>query len=132
MTRLEEIQEEIDKLCNEKDAALNKMFPVGHGVVENVYQLITEISEPYFEKLRPLTAERSLLLEPEYEEIPDYCDLMPLEEFVAACEGGGFIDSDGEGYYATDKLMTRISCRPRFAVAGILRTDFTHIAWFNK
>jgi len=131
-TKLEEIQERIDQLCDEKDAALNKVFPVGHDVVDNFFEVYESISAPYFKELSILCAQRSLLLEPEYEPIPEYCVLMTLDEYVEACKGGLFIESDGGGYYSTDKLMTRISCNPKFAVAGVLRTDFTHIAWFNK
>ena len=32
--------------------------------------------------------------------IPEYGDLMTIEEFIKNCEDGIFIDYDGSGYYA--------------------------------
>jgi hypothetical protein len=66
-------------------------------------------------------------------ELPDYGDLITLEEFIGACESGTFIDSDGTGYYATETQMSNIPAYPSdIIVGGIIYDDYTHVMWFNK
>ncbi len=68
------------------------------------------------------------------EPLPDYGDLMPIEEFSFNVKAGAFIDYDGHGYFATDKKMSD---------KGVVPSDFkksnfhvpvwaTHVMWFNR
>jgi len=59
-------------------------------------------------------------------------DLMTFEEFVADCDGGGFIDYDGYGYYSTEKEESDIVVSPSDITNGKYRKDFTHVCWYNK
>jgi len=63
--------------------------------------------------------------------IPDYGDVMTVEEFTTAVEAGGFVDYDGFGNPAKDGRMdgklfiipSRIDEVPK---------DCTHIVWYNR
>ena len=73
--------------------------------------------------------------------IPDYGDLMTVEEFVKCVESGGFIDYDGWGNPAQDpkllpwlvesdiKMDDSINIIP--SKMNIPR-DATHIVWYNR
>jgi hypothetical protein len=57
--------------------------------------------------------------------IPDGCHQMTAEDWFGQC-GLGFIESDGCGYWATDKLHgyeTAFNPKPDWA---------THVVWFNN
>jgi hypothetical protein len=65
--------------------------------------------------------------------MPDYGDLMTLEEFLVAVKAGGIGDDDGSAYLASTLGCTGIQVRPSDVLGGItLGTKFSHIAWFNK
>jgi hypothetical protein len=65
--------------------------------------------------------------------MPDYGDLMTLEEFLVAVKAGGIGDDDGSAYLASALGCTGIQVRPSDVLGGItLGTKFSHIAWFNK
>ncbi len=69
----------------------------------------------------------------EYDElIPDYEDIMTLEEFELAVACHALIDYDGCGYYSTGNRMTNILAKPSDIAAGIVCREFSHVIWFNK
>ncbi|GAF85281.1 unnamed protein product [marine sediment metagenome] len=74
------------------------------------------------------------LLEPIKWDGWDGGDLMTIEEWKECVEGGGFIDYDGSGNYATKDKVSNKSVSPSDVEAGRFRTDveFTHIMWYNK
>jgi len=61
--------------------------------------------------------------------LPDYGDLMSVEDFVACVKGGMFVPDDGIGYFATETEYDEKSCvwdkqnAPSWA---------TNVIWFNK
>lgn len=64
------------------------------------------------------------------DEIPDYGDLMTLEDWDACVACGGFIPYDGSGCWATNNKMdqssnvwSKTALRPEWA---------THVVWFNR
>jgi hypothetical protein len=64
--------------------------------------------------------------------IPEYGDLIPLDEFIEMCEHGTFIDYDGFGNYATEtEMSTNVVC-PSDITAGIINRNWTHVVWFNR
>lgn len=76
----------------------------------------------------------------EYRMIQDYTlrpnndsfgELMPIEEFKQLA-GVFFSDYDGSGYYATEKEISDIPCVPSEICDGYVRTDFSHVMWYNK
>ena len=64
--------------------------------------------------------------------LKDIGDLFTIEEFKSCCKAGGFIESDGEGYYVKDSLEYDLPVRPSFFARDYIRRDFTHVMWYNK
>jgi len=73
-----------------------------------------------------------LLKEHTLQEMPDYCDLSTVKEFVKYCKSGSFIDSDGFGNYALKNKVSDKEVKPSDVVSGNIDFDFTHVVWFNK
>lgn len=68
----------------------------------------------------------------ELEDLPDYGHHMLFSEFEKCVIGGGFIDSDGYGHYATKNKMTDEIIYPSYFKDGLVNRSFSHIVWFNK
>jgi len=65
------------------------------------------------------------------EKLPDYGDLMAIEDFREACKGGAFIDYDGYGHPVKgDKMMRSVAVLP--SKLEEIPKDATHIMWFNR
>lgn len=70
--------------------------------------------------------------EPKWEPIPDYGDLMTVEEFYKACESHSFIDYDGNGNYAVRDKMSNVEIVPSRILKNGINKRFTHVVWFNR
>ncbi len=57
-------------------------------------------------------------------------DLMPVSEFLEACEDGFFIDYDGYGYPVKDNKYHKLQIYP--SCAFLIPSEATHIMWFNR
>lgn len=64
--------------------------------------------------------------------IPDYGDVMFLDEFITDCIDGCLIDYDGFGHYSDGKLMSDIVVNPSDVDAGEIKKEWTHVVWFNR
>jgi hypothetical protein len=65
--------------------------------------------------------------------MPDYGDLMTVEEFRSRVESGGFIDYDGFGDLATEDGVSDIQVRPsNFEEVAAIYHQFTHVCWYNR
>lgn len=60
------------------------------------------------------------------EEVFEFADVMTVQEWQEAVEGGWFNNDDGSGYWVKDGK----SCRDE--VFSSLPLDATHVAWYNK
>jgi hypothetical protein len=69
---------------------------------------------------------------PSFKPIPEYGDMIELEEFIDLCEQGSFVDSDGFGYYATTNGMSDKYAVPSEIKSGNIQKEWTHVCWFNK
>ena len=131
--RIEELEDLLDKKEEEwwKDAEIrNREFNKDPQQDWNNY---LEFLKPESTELTKLTKQRKLLVEPEYDDVPDYGDVMSLTDFLECVECGGFIDYDGFGHYVKDgKEVCNIDVRPSDVEAGTIRKDFDTIVWFNK
>lgn len=79
-----------------------------------------------------ILAEYRLVQDYELRPIKGGCgDHMTLEEFKVLA-GVFFSDYDGTGYYATEKEVSNILCIPSEICGGYIRSDFTHVMWYNK
>lgn len=92
-----------------------------------------EFRKPESTELQGLEKQRKLLVDPEYDDIPDYGDQMSLSDFIECVESGGFIDYDGFGHYVKDgKEVCNIDLVPSDVKAGTIRKEFDSIVWFNR
>lgn len=57
---------------------------------------------------------------------------MSMGDFVDGCEAGGFSDSDGCAYYATETQVSNIGISPSDIRANKYRKDFDYVCWYNK
>lgn len=65
------------------------------------------------------------------EDLPDYGDLMTVDEFKDNCKCGGFIDYDGFGHpVLQNKMMDDVEIKP--SRLDLIPTYATHIIWFNR
>lgn len=87
-------------------------------------KLIKEVQE--------LSQEVRLCKLPYMDDMPDYGDIMTLEEFIDSCNCGGFCNYDGSGYYALETSCSDITIYPSDITNNKYRKDFTHVIWFNK
>ncbi len=68
----------------------------------------------------------------EPEEIPDYGDVLDMEDFIARCEDGSFIDYDGFGHPVIGgKMDPAIEIRPSHIMKGKYK-QYNKIVWFNR
>ena len=72
--------------------------------------------------------------------VPDYGELMTVEEYLAAVDRGSFIDYDGHGEAVRDGLVARHNPfipGPNDPVVPSDRDskiplDATHVVWYNR
>lgn len=65
--------------------------------------------------------------------IPDYGELMTREQFEKHCNAGGLTNDDGSGYYASEThYYAYMRARPSDFRVGRIKTEYTHVMWFNK
>jgi len=58
--------------------------------------------------------------------------LFTIKEFKAYCDSGGFVNYDGTGRYAFEKIESNVYATPSEIKAGKIRPYFTHVMWYNK
>jgi hypothetical protein len=67
--------------------------------------------------------------------LPDYGDLMSLQDFVKYCKEGYFIDYDGIGYYSDGRVYWRdLIARPSDIIKDRIKNglNYRYVIWFNK
>ena len=57
---------------------------------------------------------------------------MELNDFLSAAVAKEIVDTDGEGYYATETAKTDIIVRPSDFIENIYRTDFPYVLWIPR
>lgn len=123
--------EEIESRIEENSKKLKEIWDTDDG---NSYERWRAKCKPYWDDNEALYAAKSMKETPEMKPMDDLdkeC-LMTINEFKSHCRYGGIMDSDGVGYYATDKEVSNIEASPRAFVDGIIRPDFTYVCWYNK
>lgn len=103
-----------------------------NGGLEKSYEEYLTYLEPEQSKIETLSKELRMQMEPEYSKLPDYGDVMSLQDFIENCEDGSFIDYDGFGNYVKNNQMSNISIYPSDIKAKKVRKDFDTIIWFNR
>ena len=125
------ILEEIESKIEENDKKLKEIWDTDNS---NSWEMYRVKCQPYWDDNEILYMAKSMKETPKmrpFNELDREC-LMTINEFKSNCRYGTFMDSDGVGYYATDKEVSNIEASPSAFVKGIIREDFTHICWYNK
>ena len=121
--------EEIESKIEENDKKLKEIWDD-----DNSWEMYRKKCQPYWDDNEILYMAKSMKETPKvrpFNELDREC-LMTINEFKSNCRYGAFMDTDGVGYYATDKEVSNIEASPSAFVKGIIREDFTHICWYNK
>ena len=121
--------EEIESIIEENDKKLKEIWDD-----DDSWEMYRVKCQPYWDDNDALYMAKSMKETPEmrpFNELDREC-LMTINEFKSNCRYGAFMDSDGVGYYATDKEVSNIEASPSAFVKGIIREDFTHVCWYNK
>lgn len=64
--------------------------------------------------------------------IPREGEHLKLDFFVAECQSGFFLDTDGYGFYATYSRMTNIPAIPSKIANGEVLTKYRYVVWFTR
>lgn len=67
--------------------------------------------------------------------LPDYGELMSLQDFIQKCGEGLFVDTDGTGYYSDGRIFWKDKpARPSDMIRYKVSFDTKHryVIWFNK
>lgn len=64
--------------------------------------------------------------------IPNYAYVITVEEFLASCRDGWFIDYDGFGEPIKDNLVDGSYRLNPSEMPHNMPADATHVAWYNR
>lgn len=92
----------------------------------------SDYMKPLWDEYNDVNRDLKLIKPYELKDLPTYGKLMTMEMFIANVRGGGFIDYDGHGSYATSTQRSNITINPSDILSGKYRKDFTHVMWFNR
>jgi hypothetical protein len=126
MTEEQKVKEALD-IANKlhegrfKDAPPDMDFMEFENYMDVTGKIVNELSRNYRLIKTPLMSP--------HDEIGN---LFTFEEFKGCVDSGGFIDYDGFGYYSTDTEQSNITIYPSDFAKGQVRTDFTHVKWYNR
>ncbi len=134
MSRLEDLEKQIDKIVEERDETFRQMYAKNPKAFMNEF---FKTSKPFDNRIKPLSMEARSLREPEMRKDDVGGDLFELDQFAHMCTyAGGFNDSDGSAYYATATQVSDIPVYPSDFFypkhQQWIRKDFTHVMWYNK
>ena len=129
-----EIESRIDELFNIIDSKRSKVEQLPDEGFGTYWERILDEIHPEQKELDLLYKQRSLVKPPVLTLLPKKKEehLYTVEEFIEMCNDGDFIDYDGFGRYATDKEESDIEVMPSYIKSGFIRTDFSHIVWYNR
>lgn len=130
MDKIEKLQKEYNNLVSQRDILMNECVNKGEP-----WSIYVEKATPIALKINSIRQEINLLKEPELHYLKDdeiTFQRLTLDEFKKMCKEGDIIDDDGYGKYASEKAVSNIEIYPSDILANKVRTDFSHIAWYNK
>jgi len=126
MSEEERLLMELEKARDESQEAFDKC---PHGLSYDAFMAYMKESN---KKVSEASRKYRMIKTPTYSEIPDFGDVMSLEDFIDNVKCGGFIDYDGSGNYVKDGMESDITIYPSDFKHGAIRTDFDTIVWYNR
>jgi hypothetical protein len=130
--RLKEIEIETKKLYDAIDEKDKKWYADNKNDNKPFEEYWQRVQLPEKSKIANLDREKRLIMPYEFDELPDYGDVMPLADFIQYVNDGSFIDYDGHGYYVKDNKESNIMIIPSDVKHNSVRKDFDTIVWFNR
>lgn len=130
MDKIEKLQKEYNNLVSQRDILMNECVNKGEP-----WDSYVEKATPIALKINSIRQEINLLKEPELHYLKDdeiTFQRLTLDDFKKMCKDGDITDDDGYGKYASEKAVSNIEIYPSDILANKVRTDFSHIAWYNK
>ena len=103
-----------------------------HEKTERTWEEFVKYAEPEIKQMAELSRQKRMMMPYKMKEIPDYGDVMSLEDFLGCVKEGGFIDYDGYGHYAKDGMMSDVCIFPSDVKHGSIRKEFDTVVWFNR
>jgi hypothetical protein len=122
---LEQIQEDIKKAQEAYDVKFHDMTP-------RSWEEFMEWAKPEILALDELSREKRMMMPYELSDIPDYADIMSLEDFIGCVNDGEFIDYDGYGHYVLNGKETNVVIYPSDIKHQAIRREFDSVAWYNR
>lgn len=123
---IKKLEEELERAYEEDNKRFNDAPPNMNFEEFEDYMSVTS------KKVAEISRKLRLIKEPTYSELPEYGDVMSLEQFIGYVESGGFIDYDGFGRYVKDDKESDINIYPSDVKNGSIRKDFDTIIWYNR
>lgn len=122
------------KLLERLQKAQKREVEVWHEALDLSHDDYLKKMKPYSAKTRRASRAYRKVKSYKLDDLPDYGDVMPLDEFIDCCKHGTFINYDGYGYYVKDGKQTDIKIHPTDITEGkmAIRKEFDTIIWFNK
>lgn len=122
--------EQIEKELEAARKAYDKKFFADN--TDRLWNAFIKWADPEIKLIGKLSREKRMMMPYTLDEIPEYADVMSLEDFIECVKSGGFIDYDGEGNYVLDGKETNISIFPSDVKHDAIRWEFDSVAWYNK
>lgn len=105
------------------------------------YELATKVNDLLFAQGAPLGSEayfaiRTLCTDlmksvEQLEPLPAKGVRIPMVEFMHLAHNGLLLDSDGHGYLATGRKVSKLLVKPSSVKQSRPRLVWTHVLWFN-
>ena len=130
--RLQEIEEELEVVRKEIHELEKTEPPYSSEDPAGSWDAYCKHMQPAWDKQAKLGREKRMLMTPEFDDLPDYGDVMTLKHWLECVDCGGFIDYDGHGNYVRDGKKSNITIHPSDVRHDSIRDDFDTIIWFNR
>lgn len=136
LTKLEDIRDELSKIYDKQKEDILYTNPK-HRNNEDLFknwEIMLEETKPIRLEIRKCSFDIKQVIETEWDDIPEYGDIMTMEDFKEHVSCGGFIDYDGYGDYATKDKSSNKNISPSDIKLGYVLDDpkFTHVIWYNR
>ena len=122
--------EQIERELEEDQEAYDKKWYADN--TDRPWDEFLKWADPEIKLMSKLSREKRMMMPYTLSEIPDFADVMSLEDFVECVKAGGFIDYDGSGNYCIDGKETNITIHPSDVKAEAIRWEFDTITWYNR
>lgn len=128
--KIEKLKKEYNNLSSQREILMEECLKEGNSW-EDFMKKAQEVSL----MMNSIRQEINLIKDPELHYLKDdeiTFQRLTLNDFKKMCKDGDITDDDGYGKYASEKAVSNIEIYPSDILANKVRTDFSHIAWYNK